>query len=278
MLHVATTHLQSPRWIEIQTRHLREHLQVPYRTWASVQLMDQSYGSHFDRVIDQKGPDAGKLNHLALEIAQEADDEDLLMFLGADAFPITDPMPTITKALTQAPLLAVRKAENAGDPQPHPCFCVTTVGAWRELSGDWSDGYAWRTADGRLVTDVGANLLRRLDLGATPWVALRRSNPQTLDPLFFAVYGEIVYHHGAAPGPLSRAHLALAPSPAHASPGHAAGAVRRRLSTTRRRSWERRTRRRYMELSDSIYAKIKAGDSDWLAEVAPAARPSVNGR
>ncbi|HYM54174.1 MAG TPA: hypothetical protein VES97_02345, partial [Solirubrobacteraceae bacterium] len=205
MLHIATAHLSSPRWIEIQTRHLREHVTVPYRTWASIQLIDSSYGAHFDRIVDQKGPEPGKLNHLALEISQEAAEGDLLMFLGSDAFPIADPMPAIAEALSRAPLVAVRRSESAGDRQPHPCFCVTTVGAWRTLAGDWSDGYAWRGDDGGLVTDAGANLLRRLELTSTPWVELPRSNSRRPDPLCFAVYGDVVYHHGAGGGDLGRA-------------------------------------------------------------------------
>ena len=93
MLHIATVHYRSPRWIEIQTRHLREHISVPYKTWASLYEIDPSYGVHFDRVIDQAGRHPGKLNNLALEISQEAQASDLLMFLDGDAFPIADPMP-----------------------------------------------------------------------------------------------------------------------------------------------------------------------------------------
>ncbi len=86
MLHVATVHWASPRWIEIQTRHLREHISVPYRTWTSLQGIDPSYGAHFDHVIDQAGPHYGKLNNLAAEISHQAQDDDLLMFLDGDAF------------------------------------------------------------------------------------------------------------------------------------------------------------------------------------------------
>ena len=93
MLYIATVHYRSPRWIEIQARYLREHIQVPFQTWSSLEGIDPSYAVHFDRVVEQLGPHAGKLNHLAMEIEQEAADEDLLMFLDGDAFPIADPMP-----------------------------------------------------------------------------------------------------------------------------------------------------------------------------------------
>jgi hypothetical protein len=269
MLQVVTVHYRSPRWIEIQTRYLREHIKVPYRTWTSLERIDPAYGAHFDRVIDQRGRHPGKLNHLAIEISHEAPDDDLLMFLDGDAFPIADPMPLIDSALGRAPLLAVRRAENVDDPQPHPCFCVTTVGAWRSLPGDWSGGYTWTGEKGRRVTDVGGNLLRALQLSDTPWVEVLRSNRHNPDPLFFAVYGETVYHHGAGfrDGELSRAHLQLAPAPRpHPQPA-LLRSIQRRVNWQRQRSWERRTRRRYLKQSGEIYERIQRGGSDWLTEL-----------
>lgn len=267
MLFIATTHNMSPRWIEIQTRHLRKHLSVPYQTWASIALIDSSYGGAFDRVIAQKGPRAGKLNHLAVEISQQAADDDLLMFLDGDAFPIADPMPVIADGLSRAPLVAVRRVENANDPQPHPSFCVTTVGTWRRLAGDWSDGYPWSGTNGERVTDVGGNLLRRLELTGTPWVALLRSNPATLDPLFFAIYGDVVYHHGVGGAELSRAHVDLAPDSLPLARMPVASVLAQRVERERQRLWRRRVRRRYLHHADVLYRKIQREDEGWLADV-----------
>jgi hypothetical protein len=269
MLHIATVHYRSPRWIEIQTRHLREHVKVPFRTWTSLERIDPSYGSHFDRVLEQRGRHAGKLNHLALEISHEAADDDLLMFLDGDAFPIADPMPLIEQGLARAPLVAIRRAENVGDPQPHPSFCVTTVGFWRSLPGDWSGGYTWVGEDGRRDTDVGGNLLRALELAEQPWVPVLRSNGQSLDPLFFGVYGGVVYHHGAAfrSGELSRAHLALAPKPGPRPPLPLLRTLVRRRDWRRRQAWLRATHERYLERSAALYERIERGDQGWLEEV-----------
>lgn len=269
MLHVITVHYRSPRWIEIQTRHLREHIAVPYRTWTSLERIDPSYSTHFDRVFEQRGRHPGKLNHLAMEVAHEAPADDLVMFLDGDAFPIADPMPLIEDGLERAPLLAVRRAENVNDPQPHPCFCVTTVGAWHDLPGDWSGGYTWTGEKSRRVTDVGGNLLRALELAETPWVEVLRSNKRNPDPLFFGVYGDVVYHHGAGfrDGELSRAHLEMAPE-ARALPRRPVlRSLARRADWRRRQAWIRDTQRRYLEQSQVIYEKIERGGSDWLADL-----------
>jgi hypothetical protein len=205
---------------------------------------------------------------MAMEIAQEASDDDLLMFLDGDAFPIADPMPLVDDALSRAGLIAVRRAENVDEPQPHPCFCVTSMRTWRTLPGDWTAGPTWPGARGKPTTDVGANLLRRLELTGTPWVEVLRSNRRNLDPLYFAVYGDIVYHHGAGfrTGELSPVDRAEAPPqlPLSSLPGM--GPVMRPLNRQRWRRWERRTAQKHLRQSQLLYERIRSGGEDWLAE------------
>jgi hypothetical protein len=250
VLFIATVHRNSPRWIEIQTSYLREHISVPFQTWSSIEGIDPSYAAHFDRIIDQRGRPFAKLNHLAIEISQEAHDDDLLMFLGGDAFPIADPMPTIADGLARAPLVAVRRAEN-NEPQPHPCFCVTTMGAWRALPGDWSTGPTWAGAEGERVTAAGANLLRRLELTGTPWVEVLRSNRRDLDPVYFGIYGDIVYHHGVGftYDELDGGHRAWTLKPS-------------------RKSSQRRIQRHQLQQSKLIFEEIQRGGSAWLSDFA----------
>ncbi len=269
MLYVATVHYRSPQWIEIQTRHLRENIPVPYQVWTSLEGIDPSYGVHFDRVFDQWGSHAGKLNHLAMEISHEAADEDLLMFLDGDAFPIADPMPLIRESLARAPLMAVRRAENVDEPQPHPCFCVTTVGSWRALHGDWTSGPKWVGARGKMGGDVGGNLLRRLELTQTPWVQVLRSNRHNIDPLYFGIYGDVVYHHGAAfrGGALSPAHRDEAPERQRLPRIPLLRQVARAANGYRWRRWENATVKRHGELSRGIVERLERGDDSWLAEL-----------
>ncbi len=268
MLYIATVHYNSPQWIEIQTRHLREHIPVPFQIWSSLQGIDPAYAVHFDRILEQGGSHAGKLNHLAWEISREARDEDLLMFLDGDAFPIADPMALIGDALQRAPLLAVRRAENVDEPQPHPCFCVATVAIWRALPGDWTAGPTWPGARGTPTTDVGGNLLRRLEGTGTPWVEVLRSNRTDLDPLYFALYGEVIYHHGAGfrTGELSPVDRERAPRPLRVPRLPVLASVVRLVNRGRWRRWERRVEDEHLRRSRRIYGRIRAGGADWLEE------------
>jgi hypothetical protein len=270
MLYIATVHYNSPHWIEIQAGYLRRHLSVPYQTWASIEGIDRSYASHFDRVLDQRGPHAGKLNHLALEICHVAADDDLIMFLDGDAFPVADPMPLVEGSLENAPLVAIRRAENLDEPQPHPSFCVTRVGTWRSLPGDWSVGPVWPAVRGRRVSDVGANLLRILELSGTPWVPLLRTNGSELHPLYFGVYGEIIYHHGAGfrDGGLSRVDRDRLR--ARAAEQRARHPARRLLTSLldriRGRSWDSTTASNN-EQSGLILQAIQEDDPEWLTKI-----------
>lgn len=268
MLHIATVHFRSPRWIEIQARYLREHIGVPYQTWSSIEGIEPSYGTYFDRVIDQSGPHPGKLNHLAMEISLEAGDEDLLMFLDGDAFPIADPMPLITEGLSRAPLIAVRRAENFNDPQPHPCFCVTTLRTWRMLAGDWTAGPTWRGPRGRR-SDVGANLMRRMEITGTPWVEVLRSNRKNIDPLYFAIYGEVVYHHGAGfrVGMISAVHRESSPGGLRIPRLGPLAPATRALNRARWSVWERASRLHQLRESERMFKRIQSGGTDWLDEL-----------
>jgi hypothetical protein len=270
VLYIATVHYKSPRWIEIQARHLREHISVPFQTWTSLEGIDPAYSAHFDRVIEQKGSHAEKLNHLALEISHEAADEDMLMFLDGDAFPIADPMPLILAGLAEAPLVAVRRAENVNEPQPHPCFCITTVGTWRRLPGDWSRGPVWAEVRGQPVSDVGANLLRTLELTKTPWIEVLRSHGAEQDSLLFAVYGDTIYHHGGgfrAGSVLTRRDREDAPRRLPASPIPGVSRAVRFINRWRKRSWRNAIQQRNQRQSEIVYEKIARGGSDWLEEL-----------
>ena len=87
--------------------------------------------------------------------------------------------------------------ENAGDIQPHPCFCLTTLKFWKDINGDWKEGYKWNNLMEKAVTDVGGNLLGILREKGLEWYPLLRSNKRNLHPVFFGIYEDIVYHHGA---------------------------------------------------------------------------------
>ena len=258
MIHVLTVHFGSAKWIDIQLDYLRRHLSEPYRVVANLEGVPDGHADKFDQIIPAMGKHAGKLNLMAAEVASSVDPDDLIMFLDGDAFPIADPMPTVHRGLEQSTLVAVRRAENGEDQQPHPCFCVIRAGDWIRIRGDWSLGYCWTNAWGELSTDTGGNLLAALERNSATWTPILRSNRVDLHPLWFAVYGDIVYHHGAG-FRVAVARSISAGQPKRWERGEqlpVAGTVIRMLDTTRINLWQDRQMRASQELGESIYGQI----------------------
>jgi hypothetical protein len=199
MIHLATVHWNSDRWIAPQNAYLRRHLKSDFRVYAWLNNIpnaptDSFYYSCTEPIVEH----GIKLNLLAdIILASSPRPDDLIIFIDGDAFPISDPEPFIRQQLQSWKLVAVQRLENDGDIQPHPCFCATTVAFWRELKGDWKEGYRWRNGKGEEITSVGGNLLKQLIDRRIGWLPILRSNRTNPHPLFFGIYGNLVYHHGA---------------------------------------------------------------------------------
>lgn len=199
MIHIAIVHWNTGKWIDIQLTYLRKHIRSPYRVYAWLNdvpsaPLDAFYYTCSEPVVSH----AVKLNILADIIYFSSNrEDDILIFLDGDAFPIGDIEPLIEKKLSDYRLIAVQRLENSGDIQPHPCFCATTVGFWKSIRGDWKGGYKWRNNEGRWITDVGGNLLKQLRHSGVEFYPLLRSNKRNLHPLLFGIYEDVIYHHGA---------------------------------------------------------------------------------
>lgn len=212
MIYVLTAIHRSTVFAEVQRDALRRWLPEPYRVHATVsglrrpQLRWLGEVGGIDLTLpgstDRRGQyaHAANLNTLAADVCQSAADTDLLIFLDSDAWPIGPVLPLVEGMYSVGySLVAVRRAENLGEPQPHPLFCAITAGMWREIVGDWRPGYRWTNTRGESWTDTGANMIPAL--AGRPWCELLRANTVNPHPVFFGVYGvganHVVYHHGA---------------------------------------------------------------------------------
>jgi hypothetical protein len=288
MINVVTVHWQTPKWIDVQLGYLGRNIDAPFRVFASLNGIDEP-GSRerFHLALDLSGSHAEKLNELADIVVQQSDPSDVLVFVDGDAFPVRPLVPWIPTVLRSYPLVAVRRDENFGDPQPHPCFCVTTAGFWRDIGGDWRSGHPWVNSVGTEVDDVGGTLRHELEERNVDWLPMLRTNTHNPHPLLFGVYAHRVYHHGAgfrsvptrvdlhrqaanrpsvdrpSIGTL-RAAVTREPStllrirPRHA--GTAAGAIRRTLALRH----DARRGRRLDRLADRVFARLSTDPRFYL--------------
>ena len=211
MIHIATVHWCDDRWIDIQLKYLKMFITEPYRIYAFLNGLEHDYKSLFFYASSEPiQSHAIKLNLLADIASFNADSEDdLLIFIDGDAFPIDYVLPFAYSTLSKYRLMAIQRKENCGDIQPHPSFCLTTIKLWKEINGDWKAGYEWKDERGRNVNDVGGNLLKILNERGINWYPMLRSNRSNIHPLWFGIYDNLIYHHGAGfRPPVSRLDLA----------------------------------------------------------------------
>lgn len=199
MIHVVTVHWVDDRWVDLQLSYLQRHIAAPFKVYAFLNYLGADHrGKFFYASTENIQSHAVKLNLLADMAAFHASDPgDWLVFIDGDAFPIGDVVAYGREKLSRYPLVAVQRRENLGDIQPHPSFCLTTVGFWKEIGGDWKEGHKWKNDAGWPVTDVGGNLLAILERRGIDWFPMLRSNKKDLHPLWFGIYDDLVYHHGA---------------------------------------------------------------------------------
>lgn len=200
MIHILTVHWKTDFWLAPQIRYLKKYTHNQFKLYSYfTDVNKDNFQNEFFFYSDTDDDDhARKLNKLAdIAISHATSDHDLLVFIDSDAFRIIDWEHFINEKLKEFELIAIRRDENFGDVQPHPCFCVTTVGLWKRIRGDWGKGYSWINLSGNRVTDVGGNLLGKLREFQIPWHPLTRSHTTRLHPLWFGIYGNLIYHHGA---------------------------------------------------------------------------------
>jgi len=202
MIHILTVHWKTDAWIDIQRKYLNQFINEPFQVYAFLNQIPKP-SIHSDKFFytstENIKSHAVKLNLLAdIACLVSANEEDYLMFLDGDAFPVNDLDDLIDKIPEEFNLAAVQRLENNGDIQPHPCFCLTTVGYWKRIKGDWKPGnITWTNNLGEKVADVGGRLMQILDTRKDDWYKLKRTNQHNLHPLLFGVYDYKIYHHGA---------------------------------------------------------------------------------
>ena len=268
--YVITAHHQSDDWIELQTTALRRFTPPGSQLVGSLEGVSEEWHHHFDRVIPSVGRHAGKLNLLAWCVCEEAADDDVLIFLDGDAFPIAELEPFIEENLRRVPLAAVVRHED-GDRQPHPLFTVTTVGFWKQVNGDWEKGYTWfSTTRNKDITDVGGNLLYLLESRGLEWQPILRTADLEGHPVYYGVYGNVVYHHGAGfrSWKSSQADVAafdeLTTTPAVVQ--YLPSRLRRSVISRRRRQTVKRWTEAEIARSHQVFERLKR---EWLAGPVP---------
>jgi hypothetical protein len=201
MIRICSVHHKSDRFLGLQEKYFEKNTNEDYVLYIGYSEFNINDGSHKRININLTSSSihhSDRLNYLFNSLKNDANDDDLLVFVDSDAFPIsTNWVEYVKNKLKENPIVSVLRKENSAplsdclpEEHPHPCFFVTTVKFWREnsLYFDYKD-------------NTGVNVLNFLRSNNLDFSKLVRSNTVNIHPLMFGVYDDIVYHHGAGNRP-----------------------------------------------------------------------------
>lgn len=217
MIYLITNHHTTDKWIKIQSTYLEQNAPrgVDYKvccgiteTPESPYLKNKKENNYIFYNLDYaKNDHSVKLNELFEKCKKDfaPKDEDVLIFIDPDAFPISPSwVDMIKKPLEKedVPFVAVCREENIEPllredqkPYPHACFSATTYGFWE------SNNLSWELDPAQGASCAGVLLAQWLKKHRHPWRKILRSNVYNLHPLNYAIYGGIIYHHGSGNRP-----------------------------------------------------------------------------
>lgn len=153
--------------------------------------------SHFSHIESTSVKDhATKLNLLSEIICSKAKADDIIMLLDGDAFPCDFIEYDFLKIVDDNIFGAIQQVECFDEPIPHPSFFIARVDSYLKHKFDWTPGPHWDTEQGKF-TDVGARIWDYALKNNYFWSPLKRTNKHNIHPLWFGVYENKIYHHGA---------------------------------------------------------------------------------
>jgi len=198
MLRIVTIHHETIKFFELQKKYFENHTSEDYHFFCGYSVFNlepqDKYSIYNLSAVNVSQYHAERLNYLANFACIGANDSDKLIFVDSDAFPISSNwVKVIDDNLKINPITAIQRIENLAPTRdctpewhPHPCFFVTTVKFWKENGLNFNS-----------IPTAGYNIGEWLISKKLDFTKIHRSNTVNLHPLYFGIYGDIVYHHGA---------------------------------------------------------------------------------
>jgi hypothetical protein len=200
MIKICTIHHESNKFIKLQNDYFKNNTNDEYEIYCGISNINgesEVHNTNYINLTNITTHHALRLNYLYELVKHTSSDDDILVFVDSDCFPIQNWDKYIKEKLIEFPIVAIQRKENYSAPMgcvpelhPHPCFFATTVGFWKnnKLSFNINETAGY---------DVGTFLKNN----NMDFYKLLRSNTVNIHPLMFGVYDDIIYHHGAGNRP-----------------------------------------------------------------------------
>lgn len=203
MIHILTVHYKSIDWIPVQYRYINKYIkdykiysfidQVKFTPWPFEFDLHHKEASNITYGKWGAMEHALKLDALVSKIKDPKDD-DILMFLDGDAFPIKPVNDYVNELLLKYEFISVVRQE-MNHTFPHPSLSVCRYDCWRQYDMTWLPGES-ENIDVE-IDDPGVILEKRIHDHNVKWKKLLRTKSLDNHPVFFGIYDDILYHHTA---------------------------------------------------------------------------------
>lgn len=199
MIYILTLHFKNRNWYNIQKRYLEKYTRPDdYKVIMGLFQMDvpDDCPKNFQPVNLNHVRDNHK-DHMSFlcEIAkQQMKDDDILIFMDGDAFPICDWVGKLKGYLSENEVVSIFRQEDLGMyddpnhwPAPHLSFTASTKKTWVENDFQWDLGK---------YQCPGYTILDKIEAKSIKLKKLLRSNKYNAHNVMFGVYDDMIYHNG----------------------------------------------------------------------------------
>lgn len=194
MIHIATVHWGSSLFQEIQFKNIAKNIS-DFKIWTFLDRIKEKDDKKNRDMYHFHG-ESGIVNHLSKldmlseMIFKEAKEDDVILFMDGDAWPIAPMDEVIKDCLSNYSAGAVVRSEN-NERHAHPSFCFAKASLWRDLDIKWRGGTIGKN---QYNVTYPVAVLRNNN---KEWQGFKRTGGLSDHGVFFSIYGEKIYHHGA---------------------------------------------------------------------------------
>jgi hypothetical protein len=195
MIHILTIHFKD-KWVDIQKKQLEKFIDEDYKVYTRLGENYKKHKDKFDGAVNGKGHWTESMGVLLDFIHKNAKVDDKVLLLDSDAFPIAPVTQFLNEKLEEYPFVSCQEPEHEIDNTrkiPHPMFMLFK--AKHILEGDL-EGYLNKIIDDGTGT-WWDGVIRWLKINNYEYYPIERSNVTNLHPLYFGIYGDVIYHHWA---------------------------------------------------------------------------------
>jgi len=203
MIHITSTHYQDPYWIKIQLDSIKKHIKVPYKTYmahAAMPEMYESFESEVDFLYQHTMKKGSKFHNMdgtrycVPHIKKNMGPGDIVIKIDSDAFFINDIDEKYVKFVNDNKFIAMKEPLHEADTTlhtPHPAYYAFTS---KFLNDGLTDAL---TKLQPRNSNWWGGVISWLSHHKIEWKPMTRSNEVNLHPIYFGLYGDLIYHHWA---------------------------------------------------------------------------------